>query len=143
MESSHILEYAQNLSPGSGPERSKRTLCGIENYQGASRDAALCAACERLAGWPKNQSPPPLPDKAPSPGALNAVASQAATEHGYLLAPVGTEVCRRTGGRDVEGVPAWEATALHHLLRNKFVTRGRLVLVKHGRVQRHMYEVEA
>jgi hypothetical protein len=84
-----------------------------------------------------------MTDNAPSPAALNAVASQAATEHGYLLTPYGTEVFRRTDYTHVERVPTWEAAALHHLISRNPVFRGGLVTVVDGEKLRRLREVAA
>ncbi len=143
MDKAHIITGPSAVWIRTRLASTARTLCGITDYQGSdTADLPICVFCERLAGWGKPQAHKVPSGKAPSPNALNAVASQAATDHGYLLAPLGIEVCRRLDRTSVERVPVWEAEALHHLIRNKHVTRGGLVVVTHCRKQRHMYEVE-
>jgi hypothetical protein len=78
----------------------------------------------------------------PSPATLNAVASQAATEFGYLLPSQGVGVWRRLSTKDMEQAPDWEAAAVRHLMKHGFLTRCGPTLMRDGTTQRRMYAVE-
>jgi hypothetical protein len=77
----------------------------------------------------------------PPPHVLNAVASQAATEYGYLLPPSGVEVYRLTPEQNVDRTPAWEAAAVHHLLTQGHLTRGEPTFAYVNGTRRRLYTV--